>query len=195
MRVTSATIFFPSGFCFWHTCMTVQVKFYSLVWDVQEGAASSREWTGLWPCPEWLNDVVVVQSLRHVQVFVTPWTAAGWASLSFTISWSLLKFMSIELVMPSNHVILCCPLLFLPSIFPSIEIFSNEWVLCIRWPKYWTFSFSSSPFSEYSGLISFRMDWFDLLAVQGTLKSLLSSTTILWHSGFFMAQLSHHTWL
>ena len=114
-----------------------------------------------------------VQSLSDVQLFVTPWTAAHQASLSFTISWSLLKVMSIELVMLSNHLILCCPLLLLPSIFPSIRVFCNEWALCIRWPKYWTFSFSSSPFNEYSGLISFRIDWFELLAVQGTLKSLL----------------------
>ena len=111
-----------------------------------------------------------VQSLSRVRLFVTPWTAAHQASLSITI---LLKLMSIESVMPSNHLILCHPLLLLPSIFPSIRIFSNESVLCIRWPKYWSFSFSISPFSEYSGLISFRMDWFDLLAVQGTLKSLV----------------------
>ena len=104
---------------------------------------------------------------------VTPWTTAHQASLSFTNSWSLLTLMSIELVMPSNHLILCRPLLFLPSVFPSIGVFSSESVLCIRWPKYWNFSFSISPSNEYSGLISFRMDWLDLLAVQGTLKSLL----------------------
>ena len=113
----------------------------------------------------------VVQSLSHVQLSVTPRTAAFQASLSFTVSWSLLKFMSIELVMPSNHLIFCHPLL-LPSIFPSIRVFYNESVLCIRWPNYWSFSFSISPSNEYSGLISFRIDWFDLLAVQGTLKSL-----------------------
>ena len=117
-------------------------------------------------------NVVVIQSLSHVQLFVTPWAAALQASLSFTISWSLLKLMSIESVTPSNHLILCHPLLLPPSIFPSIGVFSNESVLCIRWPKYWRFSFSISPSSEYSGSISFRIAWFDL-AVQGTLKSLL----------------------
>ena len=126
---------------------------------------------------------------------MTPWTAACQASLSFTISWSLLKLMSIESVMPSNHLILCHTLLFLPSIFPSIRGFSNESVLCIRWPKYWSFSFSISPANEYSGLISFRMDWLDLLAIQGTLKSLLqhhsSKASVLWCSAFFMVQLSH----
>ena len=116
-------------------------------------------------------------------------------SLSITISWSLFKLMSIESVMPSNHLILCRPLLLLPSIFPSIRVFSNESVLHIRWPKYWIFSFSMSPSSEYSGLISFRMDWLDLLAVQGTFESLLqhhsSKASILWHSAFFIIQLSH----
>ena len=118
---------------------------------------------------------------------VTPWTAACRASLSFTISPNLLKLMSIELVMPSNLLILCCPLLLLPPIFPSIRIFSNELALGIRWPKYWCFS--TSPSNEYSGLISFRIDWFDLLAIQGTLKSLLqhhsSKASILWCSAFF----------
>ena len=114
---------------------------------------------------------VVVQSLSHVWFFVTPWTTAHQASLSFTISHSLLKLMSSELVIPSNHLILCHSLLFLPSIFPSIRVFSNESALCIKWPKYWSFSFSISPSNDYSGLISFRIDWFDL-AVQGTLKSL-----------------------
>ena len=114
-----------------------------------------------------------VQSLSHVRLFATPWTAACQASLSITNSRSLLKPMSIESVMPSNHLILCHPLLLLPSIFPSIRDFSNESALCIRWPKYWSFSFRISPSNEYSGLISFRIDWFDLLAVQGTLKSLL----------------------
>ena len=112
---------------------------------------------------------VVVQSLSRVQLFETPWTAAHQASLAITNSWSLLKLTSIKLVMPSNHLILCHPLL-LPLIFPRIRIFSNESVLRIRWPKYWSFSFSISPSNEYSGLISFRMDWLDLLAVQGTLK-------------------------
>ena len=113
-----------------------------------------------------------VQSLSHVQLFVTPWTAAHQASLSIANSRSLLKLMSIESVMPSNHLFLCRPLLLLPSIFSSIRVFFNESCLCIRWPKYWSFSFSISPSDEYSGLI-FRIDWFDLLAVQGTLKSLL----------------------
>ena len=114
-----------------------------------------------------------IHSLSCVRLFVTPWTAARQASLSVTNCWSLLKLMSIESVMSSNYLILCRPLLLPPSIFPSIRVFSNESVLCIRWPKYWSFSFSLSPSNEYSGLISFRMDWLDLLAVQGTLKSLL----------------------
>ena len=125
----------------------------------------------------------------------TLWTAARQTSLSITNSWSLLKLMSTESVMPSNHLILCCPLLLLPSIFPNIRVFSNESVLHIRWPKYWSFSFSIGPSSEHPGLISFRMDWLDLLAVQGTLKSLLqhhsSKASILRHSAFFMVQLSH----
>ena len=120
-----------------------------------------------------LQGLSSVQSLSRVWLSVFPQTAARQASLSFTNSWSLFKLMSIQLVMPSNHLILCCPLLLLPSIFPSIRVFSNESVLHITWPKYWSFSFSISPSNEYSGLISFRMDWLDLLAVQGTLKSLL----------------------
>ena len=120
-----------------------------------------------------LYSISSVQSLSHVQLFATPWTAAHQASLSITSSWSLLKLMSIESVMPSNHLILCHPLHLPPLIFPSIRVFSNESVLCIRWPKDWSFSFSISPSNKYSGLISFRMDWLDLLAVQGTLKSLL----------------------
>ena len=114
-----------------------------------------------------------VQSLSHVQLFVTPWTAACQPSLSFTVSWSLLKAMCIESVMLSNHLILCHPLLLLPSIFPSIRVFSNESALPIRWPKYWSFSFSIIPSKEIPGLISFRIDWLNLLAVQGTLRSLL----------------------
>ena len=114
-----------------------------------------------------------VQSLSPVRFFATPWTAAHQASLSFTISWSLFKLKSIESVMPSNHLILCHPLFLLSSIFPSIRVSSSESALCIRWPKYWSFSFSISPSNEYSELISFRMDWLDLLTVQGTLKSLL----------------------
>ena len=123
-----------------------------------------------------------------------PWTASHQASLSTTNSWSLLKLMSIRLVMPSNHLIFCHPLLFLPSIFPSIRVFSKESVLCIRWPKYWSFCFSISPFNEYSGLISFRIDWLDLFAVQGTLKSLpqhhSAKASILRCSVFFIVQLA-----
>ena len=144
------------------------------------------------------SEIVVVQSLSHVWLFATPWTAAHQASLSFTISGSLLKFTSIESVMPSNHFILCCPLL-LPSIFHSFRVFSSESVFCIRWPKYWSFSFNIiSPSCEHPGLISFRMDWLDLLAVQGTFKSLLQ-TTVQKHQ-FLSAQLSSqsnsyiHTW-
>ena len=136
-----------------------------------------------------------VQLLSHVRLFATPWTAAHQASLSITNSWSPTKPMSIESVMPSNHLILCHPLLLLPSIFPSIRVFSNGSALCIRWPKYWSSSFNTSPSNEHPGLISFRMDWLDLLAVQGTLKSLLqhhsSKAQILWHSAFFIVQLSH----
>ena len=136
-----------------------------------------------------------VQSLSRVRLFAIPRTAVRQASLSITNSRSLLKLMSIELVMPSNHLILCHPLLLPPSIFPSIRVFSNESVLRIRWPKYWNFSFRIGPSNEHSGLISFRMDWLDLLAVQGTLKSLLqhhsSKTSVLWCSAFFIVQLSH----
>ena len=150
--------------------------------------------------PDWLHRLwvwslvlVVVQVFSPIQLLVTPWTAAHQASWSFTVSWSLLKLMSIELMMPSNHLILCCPLP-LPSNFPSIRVFSSELALCIRWPKYWSFSFSISPSNEHPGLISFRMDWLDLLAVQGTLRSLLqhhnSKASFLRHSAFFMVQLS-----
>ena len=136
-----------------------------------------------------------VQLLSHVWLFATPWTAGRQSSLSITNSQSLLKLMSIELVMPSNHLIHCCPLLLLPSIFSSIRVFSSELVFHIRWPNYWSFSFSISPSNAYSGLISFRIDWFDLLAVQGILKSLLqhhsSKASILQHSAFFMVQLSY----
>ena len=135
-----------------------------------------------------------VQLLSHVWLFVTPWTAAHQASLSITNSWSPPKPMFIELVMPSTHLILCHPLLLLPSIFPSIRVFSSESALRIRWPKYWSFSFNISPSNEHPGLISFRMDWLDPPAVQGTLKSLLqhhsSKASILLHSAFFIVQLS-----
>ena len=144
-----------------------------------------------------------VQSLSCARVFVTPWTAARQASLSITNFWSLLKLMSVQLVMPSNHLILCHTLLLLPSIFPSIRVFSNESALCIRWPKYWSFSFKFSPSNEHPGLISFKIDWLDLLAVQGTLKSLLqhhsskasfflcSAFFLFFFSFFFIVQLSH----
>ena len=136
-----------------------------------------------------------VQSLSLVRLFAAPWTAAFQASLSITNSRSLFKLMSIESVMPSNHLILCHPLLLPPSIFPNIRVFSSESVLRIMWPKYWSFSFSVSPSNEYSGLISFRMDWLDLLAIQRTLKSLLqhhsSKASILWCSAFYTVQLSH----
>ena len=135
------------------------------------------------------------QLLSRVQLFAIPWTAAHQASLSITNSQSLFKLMSIESVMPSDHLILCRPLLLLLSIFPSIRVFSSESALCNRWPNYWTFSFNISPFNGYSGLISFRMDWLDLLAVQGTLKSLLQHHTlkasIPQPSAFFIVQLSH----
>ena len=143
------------------------------------------------PCPQFSS----VQPLGRVQLFATPWTAACQASLSITNSQSLSKLMSIESVMPSSHLILCRPLLLLPSIFPSIRVFSNESALPIRWSKDLSFSFNISPSNEHPGLISFRMDWLDLLAVQGTLKSLLqhhsSKTSILWRSAFFIVQLSH----
>ena len=136
-----------------------------------------------------------VQSLSHVRLFATPWTTAHQASLSITNSWNLFKLMSIESVMPSNHLILCHPLLLLPSIFSSVRVFSNESALCIRWPKYWSCSFNISPSNEHPGLISFRMDWLDLLAVQGTLKSLLqhhsSKSSFLRCSAFLIVQLSH----
>ena len=136
-----------------------------------------------------------VQSLHRVRLFVIPWTAAPQASLSITNSWSLLKLTSIELVIVSNQLILCCPLLLLPSIFPSTRVFANVSVLQITWPKYWSFSFSISLSNEYWELICFRIDWFDLLAVQGTLKSLLqhytSKAPIVWCSVFYMAQLLH----
>ena len=136
---------------------------------------------------------VSVQSLSRVQLFEAPWTAAHQVFLSITNSWSLPELMSIESLMLSNHLILCHPLLLLPKIVPSIRVFSNESTFRMRWPKYWSFSFNISPSNEHSGLISFRMDWLDPLAVQGTLKSLLqhhtSKASILWHSAFFTVQL------
>ena len=136
------------------------------------------------------SSILVVRSLSGVQLFVSPWTVARRGSLSLTISQSLLKLMSIESMMPSNHLIHCCPLLLLPAIFPSIRVFASELALCIRWLNYWSFSFSISPSNEYSGLFSFRIDWFGLLVVQGTLKSLLqyhsSKASVLWLSIYFM---------
>ena len=147
-------------------------------WSFSFSISPSNEYSGLISFRmDWLGSCV--------QLFVIPWTAAQQASLSFTISWSLLKFMSIELIILSNHFIFCRPLLLLPSIFPSIRVFSNESALCTMWPNYWSFIFSISPSSEHTGLISFRIDWFDFLAVQG------NSWTILQCSAFFMVQLSH----
>ena len=138
---------------------------------------------------------IVVQSISHVRLFVTPWATAPQASLPFTIFRRLLKLMCLESVMPSNHLILCHHLLLLPSIFPSIRFFSIELALCIKWPECWSFSFNIRPSNEYSGLIYFRIDWFDLLMVQGILRSLLhhhsSKTSILWSSAIFIVQLSH----
>ena len=138
---------------------------------------------------------MIVHSINHIQLFATPSTAAHQAPLSSTISWSFLKFMSIELVLPSSHFILCHPIILPPSIFPSIRVFSNESVLRIRWPKDWSFSFNISPSNEYSGFISFKIDWLDLLAFQGTLESLLqhhsSKASVLQCSAFFIVQLSH----
>ena len=140
-------------------------------------------------------DIFTLSSVTQSCLFVTPWTAACQASLSMTNPRSLVKLMSIESVMPSNHLILCCPLLLLPSVIPTIRVFSNESALHIRWPKYWSFSFNISPSNEHSGLIFFRMDWLDLLAVQGTLKSLIqhhnSKASVLQHSAFFIVQLLH----
>ena len=174
--------------------------FYSSTW--WSGFWSWGTYLTMWVCfTKFLNLVFIhlmfhlVQLLSRVRLFATPWTATRQASLYITNSRNLLKLMSIESVMPSNHLILCHPLLLPSSIFPSIRVFSNESVLCIRWPKYWSFSFSVSPSNENPGLISHRIDWLDLLAVQGTLKSLLqhhsSKVSILWCSAFFIVQLSH----
>ena len=156
------------------------------------GSSWPRDWTASLKSLHWFSSV---QLLSQFWLFATPWTAAHQASLSITKSRSPPKLMSIESVMPSNHLILCHPLLFLPSIFPSIRVFSNESALHIKWPKYWSFSFSISPSNEHRGLISFRMGWLDLLAVQGTLKSLLqhhsSKASILQCSAFFIVQILH----
>ena len=165
-------------------------------WSLKESDTTERLSTApvLTSLTRFLKDCSI-QSLSHVQLFATPWTAAHQASLSITNSWSLLKLKSFESVMLSNHLNLCHLLLLQPSIFPSLSVFSNESVLHIRWPKYWSFSFNISSSNEYSGLISFRIDWLDLLAVQGTLKSLFqhhsSKASILQHSVFFIVQLSH----
>ena len=162
------------------------------IWGIKE----ENERTDKWIFAELHSKVFSsVQSLSRVQLFATWWTAARQASLSITNSQSLPKAMSIESVMPSNHLILCLPLLLLPSIFPSNRVFSNESAFCIRWPNYWSFSFNIRPSNEHPGLISFRMDWLDLCAVQGTLKNLLqhhsSKASILRHSTFFIVQLSY----
>ena len=159
---------------------------YSLQPKMKKLCRVSKNKTRSWL---WLRSWTSVQSLSHVWLFATPWNVAHQASLSITSSQSLLKLTSIELVMPSNHLILCCPLLLLPSNFLGIRVFSNESVLCIRWSKYWSFSFNLSPSNEYSGLISFRIDWLDLLAVQGTLSRVSSNTTFQKHQ-FFGTQLS-----
>ena len=184
----------------WNSCYTMNYRLTPIRITVIKKSTNNKCWRG---CGEkgnllhcwygcWCSSV---QWFSHIRLFATPWTEAHQVSLSITNSWSLLKLMSIELVMPSSHLILCRPLLLLPSIFPSIRVFSNESVLHIRWPKYWSFSFSISPSNEDLGLISFRMGWLDLLAVHGTLKSLLLwrlwtvNTTVQKHQ-FFCTQLS-----
>ena len=181
----------------WKTCMQVRKQQLELDMEQQTGSKWEKEYIKAIYChPAYLIYMQSsVQSLSHVRLFVTPWIAARQPSLSITNSWSSLKLTSIESVMPSSHLILCHPLLLLSPIPPSIRVFSNESTLHVRWPKYWSFSFSISPSKEHPGLISFRMDWLDLLAVQGNLKSLLqhhsSKASILQHSAFFTVQLSH----
>ena len=191
--------YFCSSIC-WLDFLLYLNSGYSYTWILNNDKTSLIKINNslLCPSPETISSppqFSTVQSLGRVQFFATPRTAARQSSLSITNAWSLLKLMSIEAVMPSNHLFLCRPLLLLPSIFPSIRVFSNESLLHIRCPKYWSFSFSISSFQEYSGLISFRMDWLDLLAVQGTFKSLLqhhsSKASVLQCSAFFMIQLSH----
>ena len=172
----------------------IVIQLCPTLWDPWIIVASSSVHGIIWErIMEWVSQSV--QSLSHVRLFVTPWTAECQASLAITNAQSLLKLMSISSVTPSNHLILCHPLLLLPSIFPSIRVFSNESVIHTRCPKYWSFSFNISSSKEHSGLISFRMDWLDLLAVQETLKSLLqhhsSKASVLQHSAFFIVQLSH----
>ena len=189
MPIINFLLNYPWCFCFCLQTLPDTRSQYTYAKSILKDSCSLKE--KLWQTSVQFSSV---QSLSHVQFFVTPWTAARQASLSISNGRSLPKLMSIELVMPSNCLILCCPLL-PPSIFSNIRVFSNESVLCIKWPKYWSFSFGISPSSEHSGLISFRMHWFDLLAVQGTLKSLLqhhsSKISILWYSAFFIVQLSH----
>ena len=182
----------PRLLCFWqkHFFFLYQVNNCSYNWFWGVIFFCSFHWSVID-----LQCCVVLQPLSHVQLFATPWNAACQASLSITNSQSLPKLMSIQSVMPSNHLILCLPHLLLPPIPSSIRVFSNESTLCMRWPKYWSFSFSNSASNEHPGLISYRMDWLDLLAVQRTLKSLLqyhsSKASILPHSAFFTVQLSH----
>ena len=195
IRLNNLTLFLTSHFLL-HSAKSWWIYFQNIYpeFDLVSELPLLAAWT---PCfiLKLLQLCTSVQSLTHVQLFVTPWAAAYLASLSITNSQSLLKLMSIESVMPPNHLILCRPLLLLPSIIPRIRVFWNESVLHFRWPQYWSFSFSISPSNEYSGLISFRMNWLGLLVVQGTFKSLLqhlsSKASILWHSVFFIVQLSH----
>ena len=176
----------------WH-CLSLALE-RKLTFSSPVALAEFSKFAGILSAALSVVQFSLVQSLSRVQVFATPWTAARQASLSITNSWSLLKLMSIESVMPSNHLILYRPRLLLPLIFPSIRVFSTELVLRIRWSKYWSFSFNICPSNAYSGLISFRMDWLDLLAFQGTLKSFLqhhsSKASILRHSDFFIVQLT-----
>ena len=171
--------------------------FYSIIETIGYNYGVLSSWIKWWFCFTY-SQIRSDQSLSRVQLFATLWIAARQASLSITNSWSSLRLTSIESVMPSSHLILCRHLLLLPPIPPSIRVFSNESTLRMRWPKYWSFSFSISPSKEHPRLISFRMDWVDVLAVQGTLKSLLqhrsSKASILRRSAFFTVQLSHHTW-
>ena len=191
-------------------------------WQAEGGQTPETDtdrWTWEWRCSEicelwgklggakmvlreaswWRGQCSSVRTLSRARLLLTPWTIVCQTSLYVTNSQSLLQLRSIELMMSSHHLIPCCPFLLLPAVFPSMRVFSSESVLCIRWPKFWSFSFSISPSNEYSGLISFRMDWLDLLAVQGTLKSLLqhhsSKASILWHSAFSQSNSHIHTWL
>ena len=172
MLLSYVLVFWSWGM--WDPSSLTKDKPYPLLWKAKSQPLDHQGIPYSWSCQFCLSNtdrVVIVQTLSHVRGFSTPWTVTRQAPLSLIISWSLL--MSIDSVMPSNHLILCCSLPLLPSVFPSIRVFPNESALWIRWPKDWSFSFSISPFNEYSGLIFFRIDWLDLLAVQGSLKSLL----------------------